>query len=80
VNGFATIAGMTEVVQGSVHYLDPLHPDEVAHLVEMTKNFHYEYQQEWRIAWRAERPLPEGAAPIFVEIGPLGNCCEAYYL
>lgn len=80
MRGFAAIAGMTKAAQDSVHYVDPLHPDEVTHLVEMTKNFRYEYQQEWRIAWRAEQSLPEGAAPILVEIGPLGNCCEAYYL
>jgi hypothetical protein len=71
IRGFAAVAGMTKVAHGSVHYLDPLHPDAAVHLVEMTKNFRYEYQQEWRIAWKAEEPLPEGAAPIFVDIGPL---------
>jgi hypothetical protein len=80
IHGFGAAAHMTDVAAGSVHYFDPLHPGEMKHLVEMTKNFHYEYQNEWRIAWTGERPLPKDAAPILVEIGPLANCCEAYYL
>jgi hypothetical protein len=80
VRGFAAVSGVTRFVSGSVHYLDPLHPDDAGHLVDMTKNFRYEYQHEWRVAWRTAQPLPEGAVPVFVEIGPLGNCCEAFYL
>jgi hypothetical protein len=80
IRGFAAATGMTEVAQGSVHYLDPLHSGDVVHLVEMTKDFRYEYQKEWRISWRSEQPLPKDAAPVFVEIGQLFDCCEAYFL
>ncbi len=80
IRGVAAAAGMTKVVHGSVHYLDPAHPSDLDHLVDMTKHFRYEYQKEWRIAWRSEHPLPKDAGSICVEIGPLANCCEAYYL
>jgi hypothetical protein len=46
----------------------------------MTKHFRHEYQKEWRVAWRSEQPLSNDVGPVFVEIGPLENCCEAYYL
>jgi hypothetical protein len=80
IRGFGAAAHMTNVACGSVHYLDPLHPDEVNHLVEMTKNFRYEYQSEWRIAWTGEQPLPKDATPVCVDLGPLHDCCEACYL
>ena len=51
IRGCASVAGMTQAAHGSVHYLDPLHPDEAVHLVEMTNDFRYEYLKEWRIAW-----------------------------
>ncbi len=80
LRAFAALAGMTKCAHGSVHYEDPLHPVGPHHLVEMTKHFRYEYQREWRMVWRAEEPLPKTAAPLFVEIGPLTDGCEAFYL
>jgi hypothetical protein len=77
---FAAVASMTNIVHGSVHYEDPLHPVEENHLVEMTKHFRYEYQREWRMGWNAEEPLSLTASPIFVEIGSLADSCSAYYL
>jgi len=80
LRGFADVAGMTKSVHGSIHYEDPLHPVEAVHLVEMTKEFRYEYQREWRMVWKSEEPLPKAAGPMFVEIGPLNDWCEAYFL
>ncbi len=80
IHGFGAEAHMKEVAAGSVHYLDPLHPDGAEHLVEMTKHFRYEYQSEWRIVWKADQLLSKDAVPVCVEIGSLADCCEAYYL
>lgn len=80
VQGFAAKAGMTKVAHGSVYYQDPAHPSPEPRLVDMTKHFRHEYQKEWRIAWRPEQPLPNDVGPVFVEIGSLDHCCEAYYL
>jgi hypothetical protein len=80
IHGAATALGATHAVHGSVHYSDPCHREDSKHLVEITKNFRYEYQKEWRIAWRGPAPLPENAEPVFVELGSLCESCEALYL
>ncbi len=76
----ATRSRQTDGLMGPVHYEDPLHPIGAGRSVEMTKDFRYEYQSEWRMTWSAEVPLSPDAEPVTIEIGSLRESCEAYYL
>lgn len=83
MHGVAHVAGMARCACGNVQYIDPfdqLTSSDSSQFVEMSKNFRFEYQAEWRMVWKGDQPLPMDAPPLFVELGPLADCCEAYYL
>lgn len=76
----ASSTGCSKQAHRSVYYDDPCHTRPEKLPVEFVKHCRYEYQKEWRIAWRCDNPIAEDAPPVFVDLGPLDDCCEAHYL
>ena len=74
LNAFAEFRPRWEGICRRVDYIDPIlprsHPD-----VFFAKHFRYAYQDEFRFVW-APIPPKENLQPIFVELGPLKDCCE----
>ena len=57
-----------------VDYIDPILPTSYPNIF-FAKHFRYAYQDEFRFVWLPDPHVPK-LAPVFLELGPLTDCCE----
>ena len=76
ISSFLSLLPDWEPLHGPITYYDPYLDYKKIATPELSKNFSYSYQREFRIAMRAKRAPKIGLQPVFINIGQMTDYAE----